>query len=196
MHPVTTAASSRGPVHTAQARGALHRAAETAPRSGKAKDAVLTVLGLIGIASVLWLIATWAFHLSIIVFVTGSMTPTLPTGSAAVVQQVQASELKVGDIVTVPKPESGIPVTHRIVDIAAVEGSPDERALTLKGDANDIVDPVTYTVSDAQRVIAGAPGIGWMVVWAKSPVAMVAITLAVALAIAWALWPSRQRTDS
>ncbi|ARJ05196.1 hypothetical protein GCM10010988_02560 [Cnuibacter physcomitrellae] len=195
MHSITTAAPRRGPVHHARTRGASHRAAPEA-RTGTAKDAVLTVLGLIGIVSVLWLVAAGAFHLSVIVFVTGSMTPTLPTGSAAIVQQVEASELRIGDVVTVPKPDSGIPVTHRIVDMAVVEGSPDERALTLKGDANDIVDPVTYTVTGAQRVIAGAPGLGWLVIGAKTPVAMVAITLAVALAIAWALWPSRQRTDS
>ncbi|WP_378146224.1 signal peptidase I [Cnuibacter sp. UC19_7] len=195
MHAITTAAPRRGPVHHARTRGAAHRAAPVA-RTGTAKDAVLTVLGLVGIVSVLWLIAAWALHLSVIVFVTGSMTPTLPTGAAAIVQEVGASELRVGDIVTVLKPDSGIPVTHRIVDLALVDGSPDSRALTLKGDANDIVDPVTYTVTDAQRVIAGAPGLGWLVIGVKSPAAMVAITLVIALAIAWALWPSRQRTET
>ncbi|MGA1836197.1 signal peptidase I [Herbiconiux sp. 11R-BC] len=153
------------------------------------RDAVVTVVGVVGILAVVWLLASWLFSLSVIVFVTGSMAPSMPTGSAAVTQTVSAAQLRVGDVVTVPKPVSRIPVTHRIVAIDAVAGSPDERALTLKGDDNPAPDRERYLVSEAGRVIVSAPVAGSVIAWFKTPVAMVSITIAVAAVAAWGLWP-------
>jgi signal peptidase I len=160
------------------------------------KDAVLIVLSVIGVVSIAWLLAAWAWGLTIIVFVTGSMAPTMPTGTAAVVQEVEATQLEIGDVVTVPKPDSAIPVTHRIVSIAEVPAQPGSRELSLKGDANDTVDPITYTVADAQRVVAAVPNAGWLVVLSKNPLSAIALTLAVAGAIAWALWPTKPRPQT
>jgi len=192
MNPAATLAAVRGPMHSASVRG-QHVARR---RRRSVQDVLLGVLAVVGVVSVLWLIAAWALHLSIIVFVTGSMGPSLPTGSAAIVQEVTAAELRVGDIVTVPKPDSGMPVTHRIVEIAPAAGSPGAVDLSLKGDANDVVDPITYTVSDARRLVVGAPFVGSLMVWAKTPVVMLTASLCISAAIAWALWPSRRTTDS
>lgn len=185
------AGSTDGPVQDAPAHR-RDRGERPAVRE-RLKDAVLVVLSVIGIISVAWLLAAWAWSLTIIVFVTGSMSPTMPVGTAAVVQEVAAADLRIGDVVTVPKPNSTIPVTHRIVEIAPVVGDDDARELSLKGDANDIVDPITYTVTDAQRVLLAVPNAGWLVVLSKNPLSGIALTLAVAGAIAWALWPTRPR---
>ncbi|GAA2072388.1 signal peptidase I [Microbacterium hatanonis] len=189
--PSPTEAPARGPAHQARVRGpvAAHAAADVR-RRGAVRDGVITVLGVVGILTIVWLAASAALGLSIIVFVTGSMSPSLPTGSAAVVREVPASELAVGDVVTVPRPNSPAPVTHRIVAIDDVPGNVDARSLVLRGDANTIDDPDPYVVEDVRRVVVGAPGAGWVVIAAKTPAAMAGITLVVAGAIAWALWPA------
>ncbi|MFL2001805.1 MULTISPECIES: signal peptidase I [unclassified Microbacterium] len=189
--PSLTEAPARGPAHHARAGGpvAAHAAA-TPRRRDVVRDAVIAVLGVVGILTIVWLVASAALGLSIIVFVTGSMGPSLPTGSAAVVREVAASELAVGDIVTVPRPNSTAPVTHRVVAIDGVPGNAQARSLVLRGDANTIDDPDPYIVEDVRRVMVGAPGAGWVVIAAKTPAAMGGITLVVAAAVAWALWPA------
>lgn len=160
-------------------------------RSEVIRDAVLTVFGTLGIIVIAWLILAWACNLSVIVFVTGSMSPTMPAGSAAVVQTVAAADLKPGDVVTVPQPTSGLPVTHRIIDIDQPSANEAARSLTLKGDANPVADVNPYVVASAQRVLVAAPMTGWLVIWLKSPIVMVVITLCVAAAMTWGLWPTR-----
>jgi signal peptidase I len=195
MHSIAPAASRRRASSDSEAPGPSPAPAPSR-RPGRLRDAVLTVLGSLGIVCVLWLGLAWIFGLSILVFITGSMAPAMPAGAAAIVQHVSAPELEVGDVVTVPKPSSGLPVTHRIVEIAGVDGRPAERELTLKGDANRTIDPHTYVVAEAERVVVAAPELGRVVVWAKSPVATAILTIAVAGSIVWALWPAHRRTDS
>lgn len=154
------------------------------------RDVVITVLGLVGIVTIAWLGASWLFGLSVIVFMTGSMAPTMPTGSAAIVQTVAAADLAEGDVVTVARPDSGVPVTHRIVGIETSETDSRVRTLTLQGDANDFADRDRYRVAEAERVIGSAPALGWVIIWARNPWVMGGFSLALASAIAWALWPS------
>lgn len=189
--PSLTETPARGPAHHARAGGPVAAHAEASPRRrGAVRDAVITVLGVVGILTIVWLVMSAALGLSIIVFVTGSMAPSLPTGSAAVVREIPASELAIGDVVTVPRPDSATPVTHRVVAIDAVPGNTPARSLVLRGDANTIDDPEPYVVEEVRRVIVGAPGAGWVVIAAKTPAAMAGITLVVAAAVAWALWPA------
>lgn len=191
MLSVQTAAPVRGPAHRARVRG--RRPEPVARRRVDARDVVLSVLGGVGILTVLWLAASAVFSLGTIVFVTGSMTPTMPTGAAAVTQLVPASALAPGDVVTVMRPGGNAPITHRIVEIAPVAGDGSARSLTLRGDANSIVDSDDYVVTEARRVIASAPGLGWAIIAAKTPAAALTLTSLVAVAIAWALWPAGER---
>ncbi|MDZ8201275.1 signal peptidase I [Microbacterium sp. SSW1-59] len=168
----------------------------TVPPIERVRDAVTTVFGCIGILTVTWLAASAIWGLGIIVFVTGSMAPALPTGAAAVTQTVAAGDLSVGDIVTVRRPDANMQVTHRIVEIAPVAANPDARSLTLRGDANANADLEPYVVTEAARVLAGAPGVGWVVIWAKSPAVMLGGAILLAFVVAWALWPSPVRATS
>ena len=49
-------------------------------------------------------------------FKTGSMSPTITAGSVALVREIPASEINVGDVVTVDR-EDALPVTHRVTSI-------------------------------------------------------------------------------
>lgn len=80
----------------------------------------------------------------------GSMEPTVPTGSQVVVAPLDgeddAAGLSTGDVVTfMPSPDDPTLVTHRIVGVA-VDGE-GRRSFTTRGDANAApdTDPVTAT---------------------------------------------------
>jgi signal peptidase I len=85
----------------------------------------------------------------------GSMSPAFERGSAVYSEPVAVEALQIGDVITyVPPPRTGIDtlVTHRIVEITRTEdGSP---LFRTQGDANDAVDPWTFTLdSDHQNVV-------------------------------------------
>jgi len=155
------------------------------------RSALLNVAAVGGVLCLLWVAAALVFHLSLIMFKTGSMSPTIPTGSLALVHQVPAAEARVGDVVTVDRPGQ-LPVTHRVV---SVEPAQDGRArLVLKGDANPTVDPAPYDVATFREVLWSAPGLARVVVWLGSPWVIGVLTLSVAALVTWVFWP-RERGE-
>jgi signal peptidase I len=166
------------------------RRTERMPAASRGKETVFALFGILGLVSVAWLVIAASMSLSVVVFKTGSMAPTMPTGSAAIVQTVDASRLVVGDVVTVQRSASELPVTHRIVSIAADPASPQRVQLTLQGDANQIADGAPYSVSRAGLVVASLPFVGYVVAALRTPVALGAISLVIAGLIVWAFWPA------
>jgi len=100
------------------------------------------------------------------VIVSGSMTGTYDRGSVVFDRVVPVSELKAGDVITYKPPgDSGIDhlVTHRIASITT--DSSGVRVFRTKGDANQVADPWTFTLSNPKqaRVIAGVPYAGFAI---------------------------------
>jgi signal peptidase len=156
------------------------------------KSALLGLLGVLGSLGLIWFALSLTFGLSITIFLTGSMAPTLPAGAAAVVvNDVPAAELEIGDIVTVPRPGEEIPVTHRIIAIDSVATDDNARTLTLQGDANDTPDLDAYEVTSVPRVLFGLAAAGSVILIAQTPLAIGLVTLLVALLVVWAFWPNR-----
>ena len=163
---------------------------QRAGRLGRAiKEAVLTIVGVIGLLAIGWLACAMVFGLSIVVFKTGSMAPEIPTGSAAVVREVQASEIKVGDVITVQREGATLPVTHRVVSVTADPADPEARIVELRGDANASNDLAPYTITEAKRVVASFPGFGIALAVMRSPFFLALTTVTVALLTIWAFWP-------
>ena len=104
----------------------------------------------------------------LLVFESGSMSPTVETGGLALTRTVPAGELAVGDIVSVT-PSSGERVTHRIVGIDATGG---QTLLSLQGDANQAADPEPYPVTEADRVLFHVNHLGFVVDALASPYAV------------------------
>jgi signal peptidase len=80
----------------------------------------------------------------------GSMSPTIPTGSVVFYKKINAQNVKVGDIIVFSKP--GAPnerVTHRVYKISS---SSTGRFFTTKGDANGAPDDWRIP----------AVGVGWV----------------------------------
>jgi signal peptidase I len=68
----------------------------------------------------------------------GSMSPTIPTGSVVFYRKVQASSVKVGQIIVFARPgQAGERVTHRVYKIST---GPTGRFFETKGDANGSPD--------------------------------------------------------
>ena len=71
---------------------------------------------------------------------TGSMTPSLPPGTLAVVRPVPVEDIEVGSVITYQL-QSGEPavVTHRVVEVR--NDLTGETGWRTQGDANDLADP-------------------------------------------------------
>ncbi|WP_162802055.1 signal peptidase I [Ornithinimicrobium murale] len=86
----------------------------------------------------------------------GSMEPTIPTGSLVVVERLQGegdlAEVAVGDVVTfMPRPQDPTLVTHRVVSIGGrADGS---TVLVTKGDANGANDPDPVAAEQARGLV-------------------------------------------
>lgn len=155
------------------------------------KETVLALVGILGLLAIIWLACAMVFGLSIVVFKTGSMAPSIPTGSAAIVQDVTAADIAVGDVITVQRDGSTLPVTHRVVAIELDPSNPDGRLVTLRGDANASNDFAPYAITEAKRVVASVAGFGVVIAVMRSPFFLAVTSLIVALLCVWAFWPAQ-----
>jgi signal peptidase len=107
---------------------------------------------------------------------TGSMTPTIASKSAVIVDE---HHYRVGQVVTFT--EDGQTVTHRLLSINSAG------LITTKGDANATADPWHPPKSQIiGGVVATVPEVGYWLVYLKSPLGAASVLLAM-LAI-WQIW--------
>ena len=156
------------------------------------RSTLLNVAAVLGSLCIVLVVLAVVFHITLIMFKTGSMAPDIPTGSLAVVRQIPAEDAKVGQVVTVDR-TGLLPVTHRVVGTHA--GPAGTTVLTLKGDANPTADPAPYTVRSVRLVLVAMPGLAYVIVWLSNPVVLGMLTIAVSALIVWVLWPRGERTE-
>lgn len=156
---------------------------------------MVTVSGIIGLICIAWWAVATIAGLSLIVVTTGSMSPTIPTGAVVVARSVAASEIQTGQVVTVPRPGSVLPVTHRVIAVGDVPSDREARSLTLRGDANATPDRAPYVVRDAQLTIASAPAVGSVLQALDSHLLRGLLVAMVGVVIIWAFWPPRRGPD-
>jgi signal peptidase len=151
---------------------------------------LLNIAAAGGVLCILAVIASFAFDITLIMFKTGSMSPTIPTGSLAVVREIPASEIQVGDVVTVDRAGQP-PITHRVTSISSATG--DQRTITMRGDANPTDDQAPYKLDHARIVLASFPGLAYVVVGLAQPVVLALTTVGATILVAWAFWPRSTR---
>jgi signal peptidase len=164
----------------------------TAKRSAKSLigGALLNLAAVGGVLCIAAVIAAVAFNITLIMFKTGSMSPTIPAGSLSVIKEIPAAEVQVGDVVTVARPGK-LPVTHRVTSVSEAEGN--ARSITMRGDANAADDPAPYIVSQVRIVLFSFPGLAYAVVAVSQPLVMGGVTLAAAVLVTWAFWPRNMK---
>ena len=165
---------------------------------------VTTLIVIAALALVAWFGFAAATGATLVIFRTGSMTPAIPQGSLAVSLPVAASEIAVGDVVTVQREPGTLPVSHRVVEVRApgagaglaagvAAGTADspgaERELILQGDANATVDTHPYVVRDARRVVASLPVLGTALTLMQTPLGLGLLVILAGGLTTWAFWP-------
>jgi len=155
------------------------------------RSAVLWLTALIGLACIVLFAAAMLFGIRPQVVVSGSMEPHIPTGALILTADAPGDDLRVGDVVTVPRRDGDGSVTHRIVEI---EKTPAAHRLTLQGDANAAPDATTYEVRHAGRVVATVPYVGYLAAMLRTPFGIAGVVLfAGAIVALFAAGPRRPR---
>lgn len=150
-------------------------------------EAVLTLLSILGALCIVLVAAAFLFNITLMMFKTGSMSPTIPAGAVAVVREIPASEVEVGDVVTIDR-AGQLPVTHRVTSVQRAQ-DPDERVITMKGDANQQDDPQPYTVAKVRIVMFSVPGVARVIAAMSNPYVLGGITIGATLLVTCAFWP-------
>ena len=153
-------------------------------------DGLLSVLAFAGVVCIIAVICAFVFNISLIMFKTGSMSPTIPAGSLAIVREIPASDVRVGDVTTIDR-DNQLPVTHRVVAVEPAGG--DEYTIRMKGDANDEEDPYPYTESTVRKVMFSLDGVGMWVAKIQNPKVMAVSTVIMAVFVTWVFWPRKER---
>lgn len=138
------------------------------------KIAYYIVLVVITFFALLLIISIFpiAGNIKILSVLSGSMEPTLHTGSVIIVKPI--SNYKIGDVITFgPNTKTQTPVTHRISDMRVVDGN---IIYITKGDANDSPDIREIQKKDIiGKVLFSVPFAGYAVDFAKKPFGFVLI---------------------
>jgi len=120
------------------------------------------------VVSVLAVLMVWAstglLGIQPTTVLSGSMSPTMDTGDLAIVQEVAADSIGVGDIIQYWR--DGTMVIHRVTEVSQ-GGS--EKIFVTKGDVNSNpdIDPV-FQSQVRGKVILTIPKLGWAVIAAQS----------------------------
>ena len=94
-----------------------------------------------------------------------SMDSVYPKGSLVITREVHPSELRVGDDITFIK-STGMPITHRIVEIKENYEGTSERAFVTKGVNNATADEeVVIDGNVLGKVTTSLPGAGALLAW-------------------------------
>lgn len=152
-------------------------------------DIVLSVLSVAGALSIIFVIVGLTMNVSIMMFRTGSMDPTIPAGSIALVKEIPATEMNEGDIITVDRGTGLLPVTHRVTDISNVDEATGAVTFVMRGDANDFDDQDPYTATTVQRTFFSIPGIAPVIQQLQNPFVLGGLTLGATALVMWAFWP-------
>lgn len=182
---MSTLSSAQEPA-TRPARGLTGEAASSRRVVRALLNALLTLAALLGLLCIGLVVLAVLCGISLIMFKTGSMAPTITAGSVAVVRTIPASEIRVGDVVTVDR-EAALPVTHRVTSVTG-EGA--QRTITMRGDANSADDPFPYQVSSVRLTLFSIPGVAHIITALSHPLVLATLTLAASAVVVWSFWPN------
>lgn len=122
------------------------------------------------------------FGVGEVIFLSGSMQPTIEVGSLGIVHEEK--NYQVGDIVTYIKDRTLI--THRIKEIKS------EKEIIVQGDANNIADePISKDMIEG-RIIFTIPHMGSILQILKTPYGIAGVA---GIGVVIALWPEREEDE-
>lgn len=159
-------------------------------------DIMLSVLSVAGGLSIILVIVGLTMNVSIMMFRTGSMDPTIPAGSIALVREIPATEMHKGDIITIDRGTGLLPVTHRVTEINDIAEDTGAVTFVMRGDANEHDDPEPYMATTVQRTMFSIPGMAPIIQSLQNPLALGGLTLGATTLVIWAFWPRQKKHDT
>lgn len=156
----------------------------------------VTVVGLIVLGLLAVTIGPRFLPYQALIVRSGSMAPTIPTGSIVFYKKVKAADVKVGDIIVFNKPgATNEKVTHRVYQIKT---GPTGRYYITKGDANGTPDDWQVPAVGVGWVSAfHVPTVGYALVYLQSTLARLLLLVIPALLLGaitlYEIWHDRAR---
>ena len=135
----------------------------------------------------------------VLVVRSGSMSPTIPTGSLVLYERVSAAKVHQGQVILYNEPGNpSITITHRVVKVV---NDPSGRFFITKGDANGTPDPWHVKANGVGWVVSGhVPYLGYAMVYLEStPARLLLVTLpALSLGLIFLLetWRPKRRSEA
>lgn len=112
----------------------------------------------------------------------GSMEPSIPTGSLIMVNKAD-TDVQKDDIITFVTPRTQNVVTHRVLNTTTEEVSK-KLLISTKGDNNEAADPWILVTEDVQGTVEfWIPYIGYLVAYSKTPQGFFVLAVIPALVI-------------
>ncbi|MFL6090588.1 MAG: signal peptidase I [Aeromicrobium sp.] len=157
----------------------------------RTKEILLTAGAIGGLVCILFALSCVVFGLTPLIVQSGSMEPTVKTGSLLITRDTPAAQLRVGQVVTVKRHDHTL-VTHRIVQITHRGAT---ASIELKGDANKVRDPEVYDVRQAGRMVVAIPFAGRVAAWMSGSTGLFFLGIYVAFLVAavYADWKASPR---
>ena len=139
---------------------------------------ITTLLVAAAVILAILLVGVRFIGIQIYTVLSGSMEPAYPTGSLIYVREIDAAELKAGDVITFKLSGDTI-ATHRIVEFVTNECTAGELQFRTKGDANEVVDSsLVHQDSLIGKPIFMIPYLGYIITYIQQPPGMY-LTIAV-----------------
>lgn len=103
----------------------------------------------------------------------GSMEPTIKTGSIILIKKIDPNQLKEGDIITYSSLDNpNILVTHRLVSIKETEAG--QVKFLAKGDANEVQDSREIDPASVKgKLVFTIPFLGYISIWVRKPLGFI-----------------------
>jgi len=148
----------------------------------KLKIAYYIIVGLLCLIAVFLIVSILPItgNFKILTVLSGSMEPSIHTGSIVIVKPV--NDYKIGDVITFgPYTKTETPTTHRIQDIKVQAG---QETYITKGDANESPDLKEITRKDIiGKVRFSIPLLGYVVAFVRKPLGFMILIIVPALVI-------------
>jgi signal peptidase len=154
-------------------------------------------VAILGLAAIT--IGPHLFSYQALVVRSGSMSPTIPTGSVVFYRPVEAAQVKVGDVILFTKPgDASERVTHRVY---AIQGGGAGRYFVTKGDANGSPDPWHVpAVGTGWKAVWHVPVVGYVLFDIQSTYGRLLLLLIPAALLAlitlWEIWDGRRAGEA
>ena len=116
----------------------------------------------------------------LVAVVSGSMEPTIPTGSLCLVNiRRPYAQIEEGDVIVYVRKSDGLRIIHRVVAVS-------DAGLVTRGDANSIDDGLSTTAENYYGTsLFHIPVLGKLAMKAKTPVGLAIIGAALIAVIVW-----------